>query len=251
MNRAVETLAKIDLFRSLSPEEIRILNSRCIWRRAKPKEWILEYRDDGKEVFFLTSGSVRVMIQVVGGRETILRDIYAGDFFGEVAAIDGQNRSASILALTEATIARMRPSTFVETIIGNPGLVKEMLIRMAAQTRSSGEPDSRIQRNGHSRASADDTSPPITATRRDARSPVSRAKSRSPGRAGRDATRFHQQGIAADAKGRIDRGKTRRAFPARCSADHARNQPKRQSNGWCEIPTERLPRMLITRMQTG
>jgi CRP/FNR family cyclic AMP-dependent transcriptional regulator len=133
MNRAVETLAKIDLFRSLSPEEIRILNSRCIWRRAKPKEWILEYRDDGKEVFFLTSGSVRV---IVGGRETILRDIYAGDFFGEVAAIDGQNRSASILALTEATIARMRPSTFVETIIGNPGLVKEMLIRMAAQTRT-------------------------------------------------------------------------------------------------------------------
>lgn len=136
MSRAVETLAKIDLFRSLSPDEIRILNSRCIWRRAKPKEWILEYRDNGKEVFFLTFGTVRVMIQSVGGRETILRDIYAGDFFGEVAAIDGQNRSAGILALTEATIARMTPSTFVETITGNPGLVKELLIRMAAQARS-------------------------------------------------------------------------------------------------------------------
>ena len=136
MSRAVETLAKIDLFRSLSPEEIRVLNSRCIWRRAKAKEWILEYRDDGKEVFFLTSGTVRVMIQSVGGRETILRDIYAGDFFGEVAAIDGHTRSAGILALTEATIARMTPSTFVETIIGNPGLIKELLVRMAAQARS-------------------------------------------------------------------------------------------------------------------
>jgi CRP-like cAMP-binding protein len=136
MSRAVETLAKIDLFRSLSPEEIRVLNSRCIWRRAKAKEWILEYRDDGKEVFFLTSGTVRVMIQSVGGRETILRDIYAGDFFGEVAAIDGQTRSAGILALTEATIARTTPSTFVETIIANPRLVKELLIRMAAQARS-------------------------------------------------------------------------------------------------------------------
>jgi CRP-like cAMP-binding protein len=136
MSRAVETLAKIDLFRSLSPDEIGILNSRCIWRRAKPKEWILEYRDDGKEVFFLTSGTVRVIIQSVGGRETILRDIYAGDFFGEVAAIDGQTRSAGILALTEATIARMTPSTFVETITGHPGLVKELLIRMAAQARS-------------------------------------------------------------------------------------------------------------------
>ena len=92
MSRAVETLAKIDLFRCLSPDEIRILNSRCIWRRAKPKEWILEYEDDGKEVFFLTSGSVRVMIQSVGGRETILRDIYAGDFFGDAGLILGYKR---------------------------------------------------------------------------------------------------------------------------------------------------------------
>jgi CRP-like cAMP-binding protein len=135
MSRAVETLAKINFFRSFSPEEIRILNSRCIWRRAKPKEWILEYQDDCKEVFFLTFGNVRVIIQSVGGRETILRDINAGDFFGEVAAIDGQTRSASILALTEATIARMTPSTFVETITGNPRLVKELLTRMAAQAR--------------------------------------------------------------------------------------------------------------------
>ena len=251
MNRAVETLAKIDLFRSLSPEEIRILNSRCIWRRAKPKEWILEYRDDGKEVFFLTSGSVRVMIQVVGGRETILRDIYAGDFFGEVAAIDGQNRSASILALTEATIARMRPSTFVETIIGNPGLVKEMLIRMAAQTRTLANRIREFNAMGI-RERLLTTLLHLSQPQDGMHALLSPAPSHGhlAGLVG-DATRFHQQGIAADAKGRIDRGKTRRAFPARCSADHARNQPKRQSNGWCEIPTERLPRMLITRMQTG
>jgi CRP/FNR family cyclic AMP-dependent transcriptional regulator len=135
MSRAVETLAKIDLFRFLPPEEIRALDSRCIWRRVKAKEWILEYREEGKEVFFLTSGSVRVMIQSVGGRETILRDIYAGDFFGELAAIDGQHRSAGILALTEATIARMRSSTFVDTVISNPRIVREVLIRMAAQAR--------------------------------------------------------------------------------------------------------------------
>jgi CRP-like cAMP-binding protein len=76
------------------------------------------------------------MIQSVNGRETILRDIHAGDFFGELAAIDGQNRSAGILALTAATIARMRPSTFLETVISNPGIIKEVLVRMVAQARA-------------------------------------------------------------------------------------------------------------------
>ena len=203
MTRAVETLAKIDLFRSLSPEEIRILNSRCIWRRAKPKESIWNIATTARRFSFSTSGSVRVIIQSSWGRETILRDIYAGDFFGEVAAIDGQNRSAGILALTEATIARMRPSTFVETITGNPGLVKEMLIRMAAQSTNSGEPGARIQRNGHSRASADDTSPPITATRRDARSPSPAPSHGHLAGLVRDSRHFDQQGIAADAKGRL------------------------------------------------
>jgi CRP/FNR family cyclic AMP-dependent transcriptional regulator len=84
----------------------------------------------------LTSGSVRVMIQSIGGRETILCDIQAGDFFGELAAIDGQTRSAGILALSEVTIARMTSSTFVDTVIRNPGVMKLVLVRMAAQARA-------------------------------------------------------------------------------------------------------------------
>jgi CRP-like cAMP-binding protein len=136
MSRAVESLAKTDLFGSMSPQEIRALDSRCIWRRAKAKQWILEYCDESKEVFFLTSGSVRVMIQSVRGRETIFRDIEAGDFFGELAAIDGQTRSAGIFALSDATIARMTPSTFLDTVTRNPAVIKQVLVRMAGQARA-------------------------------------------------------------------------------------------------------------------
>jgi hypothetical protein len=88
----------------------------------------------------------------------------------------------------------MQPSTFVETIISNPGLVKELLIRMATQTRNLANRIHEFNAMGIRER---------LLTTLLARSPVSRAKSRSPGRAGRDATRFHQQGIAVDAKGRI------------------------------------------------
>jgi CRP/FNR family cyclic AMP-dependent transcriptional regulator len=135
-SRAVETLGKIELFRSLTPEQIKTLDSRCIWRRAKAREWILDYQEESTEVFFLTSGIVRVLIQTEEGRETILRDIQAGSSFGELAAIDSHKRSASILALTDATIARMTSSTYVETVTSHPEVAKQALIMMTRHIRS-------------------------------------------------------------------------------------------------------------------
>ena len=136
MNRAVETLAKIELFHSLTSEQIKLLDSRCIWRRAKAREWILDYQDESTEVFFLTSGVVRVLIQTDEGRETILRDIQAGASFGELAALDGHKRSASILALTDATIARMQAATYVETVTTHPQVAHHALVTMTRHIRS-------------------------------------------------------------------------------------------------------------------
>ncbi|WOJ89196.1 Crp/Fnr family transcriptional regulator [Methylocapsa polymorpha] len=135
MVRQNETLARIELFRSLTPEQIHRLDTRCIWRRANAKEWILDYQDEGADVFFLVSGVVRVMIRSISGRETILRDINAGAFFGELAAIDGQARSASILAITEATIAKMSASTFLEIVTAHPDVALQLLRLVTGQVR--------------------------------------------------------------------------------------------------------------------
>lgn len=135
MARHNETLSRVELFRSLTPEQISRLDTRCIWRRANAKEWILDYQDEGADVFFLISGVVRVMIRSVAGRETILRDINAGEFFGELAAIDGQARSASILAITEATIAKMAAPTFLEMVTSHPDVCLQLLRLVTGQVR--------------------------------------------------------------------------------------------------------------------
>jgi CRP/FNR family transcriptional regulator, cyclic AMP receptor protein len=135
MARQNETLSRIGLFRSLMPDEISRLDTRCIWRRANAKEWILDYEDESTDIFFLISGVVRVMIRSVSGRETILRDINAGEFFGELAAIDGQARSASILAITEATIAKMAAATFLEVVTSHPDICLQMLRLITGQVR--------------------------------------------------------------------------------------------------------------------
>ena len=47
----METLARIGLFRSLSAPSIQRLDTQCIWRRVPAKEWIIDYLDDGNDVY--------------------------------------------------------------------------------------------------------------------------------------------------------------------------------------------------------
>lgn len=137
--RSLETLARIPLFRSLTPEQITALDQRCIWRRFDPGQWILDHEDDGTDVFFVATGRVRVMIRTISGHDVILRDIGDGEYFGELAAIDGTPRSAGILALTSVRLARMSAAVFRETVHAHPDVCDQLLALFAGQIRRLSE----------------------------------------------------------------------------------------------------------------
>jgi CRP/FNR family cyclic AMP-dependent transcriptional regulator len=136
MSRQVETLAKIGLFRSLILPVIQRLDTQCIWRRVPAKEWIIDYHDDGNDVFFVVSGAARVKIQALSGREALLREINAGEYFGELAAIDGQPRSSGIVAVTDVTVAQMPASVFRDILHEHPDISDQVMALMAQQIRN-------------------------------------------------------------------------------------------------------------------
>jgi CRP/FNR family cyclic AMP-dependent transcriptional regulator len=136
MTRKTETLAKICLFRSLSPENIQLLDTQCSWHRAARNQWIIDYQDPSNDVFFVVSGTLRVKIQSVSGREVLLREINAGEFFGEIAAIDNKPRSSGILAITEVSYARMPASVFRTAIHTYPDICDQLLELLAFYVRS-------------------------------------------------------------------------------------------------------------------
>jgi CRP/FNR family transcriptional regulator, cyclic AMP receptor protein len=135
MIRHSETLARVPLFRSLDGEAVRRLDSQCVWRRAKAKEWVLDYKDGGAELYFVSQGHVRVLIRTPAGKESILRDIRSGEYFGELAAIDGRPRSAGIAAVTDSVIARMPPAIFRGVVHAYPDVCDQLLVLLASQIR--------------------------------------------------------------------------------------------------------------------
>jgi CRP/FNR family cyclic AMP-dependent transcriptional regulator len=136
MTRPYETLERIDLLRSIDTKERVAFERRCIWRHAAAKEWLLEQGDIGTDIFFLTSGTIRVLITPSPDREVILADVNAGGYFGEMAAIDRQPRSAGILAITDATIACMSASTFREILHKYPDISEQLLKQLVARIRA-------------------------------------------------------------------------------------------------------------------
>jgi len=136
MAKPHESLDKIGLFRSLDPEEIAGLDHRCSWRHAHAKEWLFEQDDLGTDVYFLTSGAVRVLMTPAPDRAVILTDINAGGYFGELAAIDGQPRSAAILAITNATLACMPALVFREILHKHPDVNDQVLRLLVARIRA-------------------------------------------------------------------------------------------------------------------
>ena len=96
----------------------------------------MDHQDTSNDVFFIVSGTVRVKLQSISGREVLLREIEAGEFFGELAAIDDQPRSAGIIAVTDVTVARMPASVFRGAVHAHPDVCNQLLALMSGQIRT-------------------------------------------------------------------------------------------------------------------
>ena len=140
MVRRHEILARIPLFRSLDQEQIRRLDTRCSWRQYDIGNEIVSYEEIGTDVFFVVAGQVRAQILRADGRPIILRTIQAGEWFGELAALDGGPRSASIVSVTNSIVARMRATTFREAVHAYSDVCDQLLALLTGQIRNVGQP---------------------------------------------------------------------------------------------------------------
>ncbi|MFT0893189.1 Crp/Fnr family transcriptional regulator [Pseudochelatococcus sp. G4_1912] len=125
------TLSRIPFFQDSGIDFARF-DSRVHWRRFNSNEVLIDYEEPSTDVYFLVSGEVRVLVRTQAGREIILDDMRAGEFFGELSAIDGVGRSANVAALTQGEVCVMPASVFREVVFSSP-TVADRLMRLLAQ----------------------------------------------------------------------------------------------------------------------
>ncbi|MEE8393981.1 MAG: Crp/Fnr family transcriptional regulator [Rhodospirillales bacterium] len=134
-----KVLSEIEILKDLSPEELFEVESHCRYKTFSADEQIFDRHGVAKDVFFVVRGKVRVVNYSLSGREVTLNDVAQGGIFGELAAIDGQPRSASVMALTDCLIVAMRPQDFVNALKKYPAMAMSVMNSMTNIIRVSTE----------------------------------------------------------------------------------------------------------------
>ena len=132
---AAATLSGIEIFRSLSAADREALAGRCESRRYAANQQIISYTDSSTDVYFIVSGQVRATIYSSSGKEVAFRDIEAGEMFGDLSAIDGEPRSANVVALTDSLIVSMSTQVFWDTLQRYPAVCAVVLKALTKMVR--------------------------------------------------------------------------------------------------------------------
>ena len=133
------SLDKVDLLQVLDPAERADLEERCAWRRYRLGERVFERGSEGHEVFFVVDGALSIVSFSAMGREVTFATAPAGATVGEMAAIDGLPRSASVVAVEDSLLAVLDAESFAALIKAEGALAFELLRRLSTMVRKGDE----------------------------------------------------------------------------------------------------------------
>jgi CRP/FNR family cyclic AMP-dependent transcriptional regulator len=128
-------LREIPLFSRLDDKALGNLEKAAI-RRAYPKNTILISKGDkSDQLFVVLKGKLKVSITDASGKEIIMSLLGAGDYFGEMAMIDGESRSATIVTTQASEVLTISRDDFHRTLMSSPELMFELLKVLARKVR--------------------------------------------------------------------------------------------------------------------
>lgn len=131
----MQSLAEMALFSSMPRDRVSAIEMRCKKRNYEASDLVIDYDDATTDVWFLLSGRLRVLYHTPNDKEFIFCELEGGDFFGEMAAIDGNGRSAHVTALQRSQLVVMPAPVFVDVVTGTPDLSRQVLETLVERVR--------------------------------------------------------------------------------------------------------------------
>jgi CRP/FNR family transcriptional regulator, cyclic AMP receptor protein len=131
---AEDAVAAVPLFASLRPRDRKRLAARLRERRFAAGDGLLTEGEDGIALFVIEEGEVDVS---AGGR--FVRTLGPGDYFGEMALIDGSTRTASVTARTPVRCHGLAAWEFRALVKENDDMAWELMRTLVRRVRELGE----------------------------------------------------------------------------------------------------------------
>jgi CRP/FNR family transcriptional regulator, cyclic AMP receptor protein len=141
MQDKVALLQRVPLFREVKPEGLTPLANAARLTVYPEGTWVVEQgarreeAQDGDSLYLIVEGRVRV-VREVGDREETLATLGPGEFFGEMALLDGRPRSATVITEEDTQCLILSRWDLMRAMRRDPDIAIQMLTVMSERLRS-------------------------------------------------------------------------------------------------------------------
>ena len=133
-----KALACVPLFSSLNDEQLELVAKHLRRRTYGERDVIVRRDSPGEALFLLISGKVKVSyLEEEDESETIIAVLRAGEFFGELSILDGEGRSADVVALEPTEVLILSADDFRMCMHAVPAIGIALLKELAGRLRRS------------------------------------------------------------------------------------------------------------------
>lgn len=126
LNRAVEVMQEMPLFRNVDPKQLRVVAMMGESRAYRSGERLFEKGDEGDSAYIILNGEVSVLVPSDGG-EQVVAVLGKGEIFGELAVLCEQPRSTAIAARTDLEVLRLDRNMLLNLIREFPDISLELV----------------------------------------------------------------------------------------------------------------------------
>jgi CRP/FNR family transcriptional regulator, cyclic AMP receptor protein len=123
------------VFAGLDEAVVQSLSRRCRWKAYGPRELVIGHEDRSLDVLFLVDGRAVVSLYSPDGQRVSYGEISKGGIVGEISAIDGDQRSATIECQESCSVAIMPRSVFLEALADHPPFALAIMRHLTEMVR--------------------------------------------------------------------------------------------------------------------
>ena len=135
----VRNLVELRFFAGLGPEQMALFENESHVRTFKRGDVVFHKGDPGETMYLIRDGQVKVVLPSDSGDEALLDVLDTGNFFGELSLLDGQPRSATIVATEPTETIVLHRETLLKAIRANPEVAIHLLQALCQRLRETDE----------------------------------------------------------------------------------------------------------------
>jgi CRP-like cAMP-binding protein len=132
-----ETLGQAPLFSQLSRKDLKRLAKGTVSRQFQKGEVIVREGERAVAFYLILSGRAEVVKGAEGPSPKVLNTLGPGDFFGEMALLDGYLRSATVRAVEDSECLVLSRWDFMAELRSSPYIAVQMLPVLSRRLRES------------------------------------------------------------------------------------------------------------------